>query len=68
MFYCHLVYFMVSWYISPRLGMLHQEKSGNPDFDENRPLLTLTLYDLELQSPAAGVVGARYVTKLGPIR
>jgi hypothetical protein len=35
--YSHLVYFvaiwkhfMVIWYIFPRFGMLHQEKSGNP--------------------------------------
>jgi hypothetical protein len=26
LFYSHLVYF-------PRFGMLHQEKSGNPDLD-----------------------------------
>jgi hypothetical protein len=26
----HLVYFMVIWYIFPRLGILYQEKSGNP--------------------------------------
>jgi hypothetical protein len=30
-FYGHLVYFMVIWYIFPRFGKLHQEKSGNPD-------------------------------------
>jgi hypothetical protein len=30
-FYGHLVYFVVNWYISPRFGILHQEKSGNPD-------------------------------------
>jgi hypothetical protein len=29
-FYGHLVYFVVNWYIFPRFGMLHQEKSGNP--------------------------------------
>jgi hypothetical protein len=29
-FYGHLVYFVVSWYISPRFGILYQEKSGNP--------------------------------------
>jgi hypothetical protein len=29
-FYGNLVYFVVIWYISPRFGMLHQEKSGNP--------------------------------------
>jgi hypothetical protein len=26
----NLVYFVVIWYIFPRLGILHQEKSGNP--------------------------------------
>jgi hypothetical protein len=33
-FYGHLVYFMVIWYICwsfSRFGMLFQEKSGNPD-------------------------------------
>jgi hypothetical protein len=30
MFYGHLVYFVVIWYIFPRFGMLYQEKSGNP--------------------------------------
>jgi hypothetical protein len=29
-FYDHLVYFVVIWYISPRFGILYQEKSGNP--------------------------------------
>jgi hypothetical protein len=29
-FYSHLLYFVVVWYISPRLGILYQEKSGNP--------------------------------------
>jgi hypothetical protein len=28
-FYGHLVYFAVIWYISPRFGILYQEKSGN---------------------------------------
>jgi hypothetical protein len=32
-FYGHLVRLVVIWYtyFSPRFGMLHQEKSGNPD-------------------------------------
>jgi hypothetical protein len=30
-YYGYLVYLMVIWYISPRFGMLSQEKSGNPD-------------------------------------
>jgi hypothetical protein len=32
MFYGHLVYIVVIWCICSRFGMLHQEKSGNPDF------------------------------------
>jgi hypothetical protein len=28
-FYSHLEYFVVIWYISPRFGILYQEKSGN---------------------------------------
>jgi hypothetical protein len=24
------LYFVIIWYIFPRFGMLHQEKSGNP--------------------------------------
>jgi hypothetical protein len=26
----NLEHFMIIWYIFPRFGMLHQEKSGNP--------------------------------------
>jgi hypothetical protein len=29
-FYCHLVYFIVIWYIFLSFDMLYQEKSGNP--------------------------------------
>jgi hypothetical protein len=29
-YYCHLVYFVVVWYIFPRFGILYEEKSGNP--------------------------------------
>jgi hypothetical protein len=29
-FYGHLAYFVVIWYIFPRVGKLRQEKSGNP--------------------------------------
>jgi hypothetical protein len=36
-FYGHLVYFVVIWYIFPRFGILDQEKSGNPG--TNRLLL-----------------------------
>jgi hypothetical protein len=28
--YCHLLYFVVVWYIFPRFGILYKEKSGNP--------------------------------------
>jgi hypothetical protein len=28
----HSLYSMVIWYIFPRFGMLHQEKSGNPAY------------------------------------
>jgi hypothetical protein len=31
LFYAHLAYFMVIWYICPHFDMLYQEKSGNPD-------------------------------------
>jgi hypothetical protein len=30
MFYVHLVYFVVNWYISPCFGILYKEKSGTP--------------------------------------
>jgi hypothetical protein len=29
-FYVHLVYFIVNWYMLSRFGILYQEKSGNP--------------------------------------
>jgi hypothetical protein len=29
-FYGHFVHFVLIWYISPRFGILDQEKSGNP--------------------------------------
>jgi hypothetical protein len=32
-FYGHLVYLVVIGYSFPRFGILHQEKSGNPDWD-----------------------------------
>jgi hypothetical protein len=28
--YGHLVYFVVIWHISPRVGVLYQERSGHP--------------------------------------
>jgi hypothetical protein len=30
-FYGHLVYFVLTWYVFPRFGILNQQKSGNPD-------------------------------------
>jgi hypothetical protein len=33
-FYGHLVYFVVIWYIFPHFGILYQEKSGNPGSPE----------------------------------
>jgi hypothetical protein len=30
-YYGHLVYFVVIWYIFPRFGILDQDKSGNPE-------------------------------------
>jgi hypothetical protein len=46
-FYGHLVYFLIIWYIFPRFGILYQGKSGNPgsdrpslDFPEEFCLLT----------------------------
>jgi hypothetical protein len=29
-YFSHFLHFMVIWYIFPRFGKLHQEKSGNP--------------------------------------
>jgi hypothetical protein len=51
-FYCHNEYntaipilwpfgsLMVIWYIFPRFGILHQEKSGNPDRVRSRGICT----------------------------
>jgi hypothetical protein len=42
-FYGHLVYLLVIWYIFPLFGcMLHQEKSGNPS---SRSILTSSFRD-----------------------
>jgi hypothetical protein len=30
LFYGHLVYFIVIWYVLSRFGIIHQQKSGNP--------------------------------------
>jgi hypothetical protein len=42
-FHGHLVYFVVIWYISPRFGILYQEKSGNPAFEFKRCKKTYSL-------------------------
>jgi hypothetical protein len=34
-FYGPLVYFVVIWYIFPRVGILYLQKSGNPDAESN---------------------------------
>jgi hypothetical protein len=34
-FYGHLVYFVVIWYIFSRFGILYQEKYGNPASGDN---------------------------------
>jgi hypothetical protein len=33
-FYGHLIYFLVIWYIFPRFGTLCKEKSGNPGSEQ----------------------------------
>jgi hypothetical protein len=33
-FYDHWVYFVLIWYIFSGLGIMYQEKSGNPDFNK----------------------------------
>jgi hypothetical protein len=34
-FYGHLVYLVVIWYIFHRIGILYQEKSGNPALESS---------------------------------
>jgi hypothetical protein len=41
-FYGHLVYFVVIWYIFPRFGILDQEKSGNPGSDPSFQLFSMS--------------------------
>jgi hypothetical protein len=52
--YGHLVHFRAIWYIFSRFGMLHREKSGNPDVDSplNRGSLP--------QSPFVGTAMHRF--------
>jgi hypothetical protein len=45
-YFCNLVHFRVIWYIFPRVGMLYQEKSGNPWFHVRVSPHTLTRYHL----------------------
>jgi hypothetical protein len=46
-FYGHSVYFMVICYIFPRVGIVHQEQSGNPGFQE--PILRFLNLQLQRQ-------------------
>jgi hypothetical protein len=45
-FYVHLVYFVVIWYIFPRFGILDQEKSGNPGAEIGSILFFVVLHNL----------------------
>jgi hypothetical protein len=38
-FYGHLVYFVVIWYIFPRVGILYQEISGSPAVESQNVFL-----------------------------
>jgi hypothetical protein len=42
-FYDHLLYFMTIWYTFSHLGMLYQEKSGNPDRGQDNRFYALYL-------------------------
>jgi hypothetical protein len=44
-FYGHLVYFVVIWYIFPRFGSLNQEKSGNPGLIQEPILRSQVTYN-----------------------
>jgi hypothetical protein len=41
-FYDHMVHFVFIWYIFSGLGIMHQEKSGNPDVHKPQPNLNCT--------------------------
>jgi hypothetical protein len=45
-FYVHLVYFVVIWYISTCFGILYQEKSGNPALHENKKKSALPKFEM----------------------
>jgi hypothetical protein len=45
-FYGHFVYFPQFWYIFPRFGMLHQEKSGNPVLDSSQKKRKKTVFEI----------------------
>jgi hypothetical protein len=48
-FYGHLVYFVVIWYIFPRFGILDQEKSGNPAAEPQRlPIVPIPIVPIDL--------------------
>jgi hypothetical protein len=38
-FYGHMSYFVVIWYVYPRFGILYQEKSGNPGSDSEAEIV-----------------------------
>jgi hypothetical protein len=40
LFYVHLVYFVLVWYKFPCVGILYQEKSGDPAVDALAPIKT----------------------------
>jgi hypothetical protein len=75
-FYGHVVYFGVFWYIFPRFGIFHQEKSGNPDRHAERghffgprsnpPIRTITLRGAIFFIPRTAWVCSR-VTRSGEI-
>jgi hypothetical protein len=51
-----LVYFVVIWNIFPRLGMLHQEKYGNPDFLSRNSLIILKIDQTHVNIPMYNLI------------
>jgi hypothetical protein len=66
-FYGHLVYFVVFWYIFPRFGILDQEKSGNPasssDHLEKFPLCGFRSLGILFPSSAKNVFEVTYIPR-----
>jgi hypothetical protein len=50
LFYGHLVYFVVIWYVFPRLGILDLEKSGNPGHNASTQKITSSQAHKEILS------------------